>query len=133
MSAADLIHQLLDGLASGKWAGLPALYAEDVHVRIPLALPEPVTLHGRDEVAAHFAGLNSMPIRFVVENLVVHETTDPDVAIAEFDYEVHITTTDARFRASNIQFLRARDGLIAETHDYHDHARLGAALANSTS
>jgi ketosteroid isomerase-like protein len=27
-----------------------------------------------------------------------------------------------------VQLVRARDGLIAETHDYHDHARLAAAL-----
>jgi ketosteroid isomerase-like protein len=130
VSTTDLFHRLLGGLASADWATLADLYAEDARVTIPLALPDPVVLDGRDEIAAHFAGLTTIPLRFSPENVVVHETADPDVVIAEFDYVVHVTTTDARFRMSNVQFFRARDGLIAETHDYHDHARLGAALAS---
>ncbi|WP_051570858.1 nuclear transport factor 2 family protein [Cryptosporangium arvum] len=133
MPAADLFHRLLDGLSSDDWTALADLYAEDAHVTIPLALPEPTVLDGRAEIAAHFARMTSMPVRFTVANAVVHETVDPDVVIAEFVYDVHVTTTGARARVSNVQYLRSRDGLIAETHDYHDHTRLGRVLANSTS
>ncbi|GAA0251918.1 nuclear transport factor 2 family protein [Cryptosporangium japonicum] len=133
MPAADLFRHLLDGLSSDDWTQLAALYAEDAHVTIPLALPEPTVLNGRAEIAEHFARMTSLPVRFAVTKLVVHETVDPDVAIAEFDYDVEVTTTGARVRVSNVQYLRSRDGLIAETHDYHDHARLGRVLANATS
>ena len=128
MSTADLFHRLLAGLTSADWSQLSALYAEDARVTMPLALPEPRVLTGRDEIAAHFAGSTAVPIRFRAENVVVHQTVDPDVVIAEFDYVVRVTTTGEEFRASNVQLVRARDGLIAETHDYHDHARLAAAL-----
>jgi ketosteroid isomerase-like protein len=60
----------------------------------------------------------------------VHETADPEVIVAEFDYEGRVTTTGHAFRFSNVQFVRVRDGLIAETRDYHDHARIGAALSS---
>jgi ketosteroid isomerase-like protein len=128
MSTADLHHRLLRGLESADWAQLQTLYTDDALVTMPFAVPEPVTLRGRDAIAAHFARSSSMPLRFRAENVVVHQTTDPDVILAEFDYVVRITTTDTEFRASNVQYVKARDGLIAETHDYHDHARLAEAL-----
>jgi len=128
MSTTALFHRLLDGLTSADWTELAELYTEDARVTMPFALPEPRVLHGRDEIAAHFAGSTAVPIRFRAENVVVHTTTDPDVVIAEFDYVVRVLTDDSEFRVSNVQLVRARDGRIAETHDYHDHARLAAAL-----
>jgi ketosteroid isomerase-like protein len=128
MSTTALFHRLLDGLTSADWTELADLYTEDARVTMPFALPEPRVLHGRDEIAAHFAGSTAVPIRFRAENVVVHTTTDPDVVIAEFDYVVRVLTDDSEFRVSNVQLVRARDGRIAETHDYHDHARLAAAL-----
>jgi uncharacterized protein (TIGR02246 family) len=130
MSTTALFHRLLDGLTSADWVKLADLYTEDARVTMPFALPEPRVLHGRDEIAAHFAGSTAMPIRFRAENIVVHRTTDPDVVIAEFDYVVRISTDGSEFRVSNMQLVRARDGRIAETHDYHDHARLAAALTS---
>ena len=128
MSTTALFHRLLDGLTSADWSELADIYTEDARVTMPFALPEPRVLHGRDEIAAHFAGSTALPIRFRAENVVVHATTDPDVVIAEFDYVVRVLTDDSEFRVSNVQLVRARDGRIAETHDYHDHARLAAAL-----
>lgn len=128
MSTADLFHRLLDGLTSADWSRLADLYAEDAQVSMPFALPEPRTLHGRDAIAAHFAGSTAVPVRFRAENVVVHPTTDPDLVIGEFDYVARVTTTGAEFRVSNVQVVRGRDGRIVETRDYHDHARLAAAL-----
>jgi ketosteroid isomerase-like protein len=128
MSTTDLFHRLLDGLTSADWTNLADLYTEDARVTMPFALPEPRVLHGRAEIAAHFAGSTAVPIRFRAENVVVHTTTDPDLVIAEFDYLVRLTTDGSEFRVSNVQVVRAREGRIAETHDYHDHARLAAAL-----
>jgi ketosteroid isomerase-like protein len=129
VSTTDLFNRLLTGLTSAEWSDLSELYTDDARVTMPFALPEPRVLNGRAEIAAHFAGSTAVPIRFTAENVVVHQTTDPDVVIAEFDYVVRVTTTGAEFRASNVQLVRARDGLIAETHDYHDHARLAAAVS----
>jgi hypothetical protein len=60
----------------------------------------------------------------------VHETADPEVIVAEFDYVGHVATTDTTFRVANIQVLRIRDGLIVESRDYHDHLAFAHALGH---
>ena len=125
---ADVYRRLLDGIAAQSWDDLAPLYAEDAQVSMPFRMPEPVVLRGREEIAKHFAGSAAVPLRFDARNVVVHQTTDPEVIVAEFDYEGRVTTTGHTFRFSNVQFVRVRDGLIAETRDYHDHARIDAAL-----
>ena len=125
----EVFHRLVTGITAKSWTDLAPLYAEDAQVSMPFGLPEPVVLRGREEIAQHFAGSAAVPLRFAIQNVVIHQTTDPDVIIAEFDYDGQVTTTGHTFRFSNVQVLRVRDGLIAETRDYHDHARIGAALA----
>ena len=56
--------------------------------------------------------------------MVVHETADPEVVIAEWDYEGLVTTTGRSFRVSNIQVSTIRDGKIVASHDYHNHVVL---------
>lgn len=71
-----------------------------------------------------------MGLRLVAHHVVIHETTDPEVVVAEFDYE--ITGSEGTTTAANIQVLRVRDGLITATRDYHDHlaiARMTGGLA----
>jgi ketosteroid isomerase-like protein len=113
----------------GRWTDLISEYADDAVVHQPFARPEPVTLRGRDEIARHLAMGAALPITFAVKNVTVHETGDPEVFIAEYDYEVHVTTTGRTATVANIQLFRVRDGLIVESHDYHNHVALGALLA----
>ncbi|GHI17902.1 hypothetical protein Scinn_73650 [Streptomyces virginiae] len=57
-------------------------------------------------------------------NVVVRDTDDPEVIVAEFDYHVHHRVTGRTFEAANIQVLRVRDGLIIGSRDFHDHLAL---------
>jgi ketosteroid isomerase-like protein len=66
-----------------------------------------------------------MGLRLVARNVVVHETSNPELIVAEFDYD--ITGKDGSVTAANIQVLRVRDGLITATRDYHDHLALARA------
>jgi uncharacterized protein len=66
-----------------------------------------------------------MGLRLVAHNVVVHETTDPEVIVAEFDYDV--TGREGAVTAANVQVLRVRDGLITATRDYHDHLAIARA------
>jgi ketosteroid isomerase-like protein len=59
----------------------------------------------------------------------VHETADPEVIVAEYDYEGRVTATGRTFRLANVQVLRVRDGLITGSRDYHDHPGLARAMA----
>jgi ketosteroid isomerase-like protein len=66
-----------------------------------------------------------MGLSLVAHNVVIHETADPEVIVAEFDYA--ITGNEGTATAANIQVLRVRDGLITATRDYHDHLAIARA------
>nr|BFD91409.1 hypothetical protein KitaXyl93_27690 [Kitasatospora sp. Xyl93] len=120
--------QLLDLISAGRWSELPALYAEDAVVEIVFSPTPPRRIQGRDELRQRFAALAAADaIRLRAENIHVHGTDDPEVVIAEFDYEALHPATGRTFRTPNIQVLRVRDGLIVETRDYHDHLAFAVA------
>jgi len=50
--------------------------------------------------------------------LVVHETTDPELIVAEIDARVADPDTGADRRMRQLHVVRVRDGLIIEHHDY---------------
>jgi uncharacterized protein len=115
---------LLDGIGAGRWAELADLYAQDAVVEVPMAAPQPVRIQGREAVRGHFTNAARSPLRFTAHNVVVHETTDPEVVITEFEYRGELAGRPFAF--ANVQLLRVRDGLIVASHDYHDHLRLAA-------
>lgn len=121
----QVFERLSAGITGGDWSRLPDLYAADTVVEMPFALPSPVRLNGRDEIRKHF----SQPVPFTLRALStrVHETADPEVIVAEYDYE--ITAAGTGLRVSNIQVLRVRDGLIVESRDYHNHAAMASVLS----
>lgn len=127
MTPSEVFHRLSAGISSDEWSTLHELYAPDVVVEMPFALPEPVRIEGRDEVRRHFARNGQAGISLHAAGVRVHETADPEVVIAEFDYDGR-TTAGRTFRVSNIQVLRVRDGLIVESRDYHNHAVLAEVL-----
>lgn len=60
-------------------------------------------------------------------NITVHETTDPEVIVAEFAYAGSNLETGKAFSYKCIFVMRVRDGEIVESRDYVDH--LGSAEA----
>jgi ketosteroid isomerase-like protein len=124
----EVFENLSAGISSGDWSRLHELYAADAVVEMPFALPSPVRLRGREEVRRHFAMNGQAGISLRADAVRVHETADPEVVIAEFDYDGR-AASGRTFRLSNIQVLRVRDGLIVQTRDYHNHAALAAVLS----
>ncbi|GLW28050.1 nuclear transport factor 2 family protein [Actinoplanes regularis] len=117
----EIFARLSGGIGRGEWDTLGDLYAPDAVVTMPFD-PRRTELRGREEVARHFAAAANLPITMRPDRVRVHETADPEVIIAEYDY------AGPGFRVANIQVLRVRDGLIVESRDYHDHAGLAAAM-----
>jgi ketosteroid isomerase-like protein len=128
MTPREVFDQLSAGISSGDWSRLHELYADDALVAIPFALPSPVQLRGREDVRRHFAANGGAGLSLRATDVRVHETADPEVVIAEFDYDGR-AAGGRTFRVSNIQVLRVRDGLIVETRDYHNHAALASVLS----
>jgi ketosteroid isomerase-like protein len=118
-SPRAVFERLIRGISEGRWHDLADLYAEDAVVEQPFVSAAPGRIEGREAVRAHFAGAAGMGLRLVARDVVIHETADPEVIVAEFDYE--ITGGEGTTTAANIQVLRVRDGLITATRDYHDH------------
>jgi len=119
-----VFERLLQGISDGAWSEIADLYAEDAVVDIPFATP-PVHIEGRAEIHRHFLRGADLPLTLTARNVVVHETTDPEVVIAEFDYEIQGVRAA---RSANVQVLRVRDGKIVATRDYHDHAAIAGSL-----
>ena len=125
-SPAEVFHRLVAGISERRWEELADLYAEDAVVEMPMH-PQRVRIEGRDEVRQHLATAAAGPIELRAHDIVVHTTSDPEVVIAEFEYDGLNRTTGKTFTAANVQVLRVRDGLIVATRDYHDHARIAAS------
>jgi uncharacterized protein len=126
LSAREVFDRLITGISESRWQDLADLYAEDAVVDQPFMVPQPRRMHGREQVRAHFTAAVGGPLELRARNVVVHETSDPEVVIAEFDYDVRNTVTSRQSTVANVQVLRVRDGLIVATRDYHDSLRIAA-------
>ncbi|MEU4190987.1 nuclear transport factor 2 family protein [Kribbella sp. NPDC026611] len=129
MTPEEVFRALVRGVAAGDFEALPDLYAEQTDVRHPMHPAGGPPLRTRDELREHFSvgpKVNAV-VTFDATNLVVHQTTDPEVIVAEFDYAGTSEVTGEPFRASNIFVMRIRDGQIVESRDYIDHLAMAKA------
>lgn len=133
-SPREVFERLVGGISEGRWEELPDLYAEDAVVEQPLAKhPVPVRIEGRGQLREHFAATGSAlgrSLEFRPRNVVVHETTDPEVIVAEFDYQGQTVESGRPFAASFVVVMRVRDGQIVTSHDYVDHQALAEAIGS---
>ncbi|WP_433893311.1 nuclear transport factor 2 family protein [Streptomyces sp. CA-111067] len=125
-----VFERLASLLSSGSWTEIAALYAEDAVVDIPFALPAPDRVEGRAALHERFSTVGARALDITVDNITVHETADPEVIVAAFDYRGRALTTGRAFHVTNLQVLRVRDGLIAASTDYHDHVALAVATGH---
>jgi uncharacterized protein len=127
-SPREVFERLIRGISDRRWQALHQLYAHDTLVEYPFALPAPARLEGREAVQRYFTAVSRMPLKLQARNIVVHETSDPEVIIAEWDYDGLVTTTNRSFQVSNIQVSRIRGGQITVSRDYHNHLVLADVL-----
>ena len=124
LSPREVFLALVHGVAEERWDELPGLYAEQTDVRHPLAPGGAPPLLSRDALREHFGGTGprvAQAIRFEPDNIRVHETADPEVIVAEFEYAGTRAADGASFRVPCIFVLRVRDGQIVSSRDYFDH------------
>jgi ketosteroid isomerase-like protein len=96
-SPEQVLRELMNGIADRAWERLHELYAHDAIVEHPFALPSPTRTEGGDAIRQHFASFAAAPLRLEVRNMLVHQTADPEVAIAEWDYDAWSPAPDATF------------------------------------
>jgi uncharacterized protein (TIGR02246 family) len=130
--ARRVVQQLLAGIAAGPSEAPADLYTQDAVVVLPYAIPGGLRLAGRDQIRAHFARAAASPLRMTPENITIHETTDSELVIAEYDYRVLISE-GAHLTVSNVQIVRVCQGLIVGSKDFHDHVALANTLRTYSS
>jgi ketosteroid isomerase-like protein len=122
LSPREVFLALVNGVAEERWDELPGLYAQEtdvVHPFDPLRAP---ALRTRDELREHFRPTGDGP-RLIrrAARITIHETTDPEVVVAEFEYRGTVADTGEPFALPGIFVLRVRDGEIVSSRDYFDH------------
>jgi ketosteroid isomerase-like protein len=127
-SPREVIERLLAGIAVGATPALAELYAESAVVELPFAQPGGLRLVGREQLAQHFARAGHAPFRLRPTDVTLHQTTDPEIVVAEYDYQGEMTAGGGTFVVANVQIVRVRDGLIVSSRDFHDHAAMAAAV-----
>jgi uncharacterized protein len=87
-------------------------------------------LLSRDALREHFGAAGPRVagvVRYQPDNIRIHETQDPEVIVAEFDYAGTVIASGEPFRVPCVFVLRVRDGLIVESRDYIDHVGMARA------
>jgi ketosteroid isomerase-like protein len=121
-SPREVFLALVNGVADGRWEELPRLYAEETDVVHPFDPLRGPALRTRGELREHFrpAGDGPRPRRRVA-NITIHETADPEVIVAEFEYQGAMAGSGEPYALPGIFVLRVRDGEIVSSRDYFDH------------
>lgn len=119
----EVFLRLVHGVANRELDMLPELYAEETDVRHPLWPGGTPALTSRDDLRRHFsAGADTVDnVRFQPDNVVVHETLDPEVVVGELEYRGTVLATGEPYTVPCVFVLRVRDGQIVESRDYIDH------------
>jgi ketosteroid isomerase-like protein len=110
-----------------RWDDLADCYAEDVTIEMPFTLPGvPRLSHGREELRRRFRSAGQARRLTRADNVVVHETADPAVLIAEFD--LHGEQRGEAFVSSYVMVMTIEDGLITYSRDYTDTAAMAERI-----
>ncbi|WP_405730322.1 nuclear transport factor 2 family protein [Streptomyces sp. NBC_01537] len=122
LSPREVFLALVNGVAEGRWDELPDLYADRTHVVHPFDPLRGAALRTRDELREHFTPDDARPrLHRRAANITIHETTDPEVIVAEFEYQGTVADTGEPYALPGIFVLRVRNGEIISSRDYFDH------------
>jgi ketosteroid isomerase-like protein len=100
--------------------GFADLFAEDGTHELPFAPPGvPALLRGREPIRRYLTSITGTPLEITeFRDLTVHDTSDPEVIIAEYRAVGTVVGTGRPYTVSYVQLLRARDGEIVTWRDY---------------
>ena len=119
-----------------EWWGQPAaltgdLLADDVVMEAPFAPPgHPSRIEGRQRFLDYANPQRAVfPVRFDgCRTTAIHDTTDPDTIVVEYELTGTSTTTNRQATAAFIGVLTARDGKVVRWREYQDTAAITRAL-----
>lgn len=115
----DLIPRALQLLLDKDMTGFAGLWAEDGVMEFPFSPPGyPARLEGRAAIEDYLRDYPKMLDIQGFPTQVVHQSTNPDVAVVEFDAEGVVVATGKPYRFSYIAVITVRNGEIVSYRDY---------------
>ncbi|GAA4532969.1 nuclear transport factor 2 family protein [Amycolatopsis samaneae] len=132
MRPRELVEHALKLLLTKEMSAFAELWAEDGVLEFPFASPGyPSRLDGRAAVRAYLRDYpDIVDLRAITEQRV-HETTDPEVVIAEFTAEGVVVRTGRPYRLSYVAVVTVRDGEIRHYRDYWSPLAAAQALGGA--
>ncbi|WBB78083.1 nuclear transport factor 2 family protein [Micromonospora sp. WMMD882] len=130
--AQELFARNLDLITAGRIREWVELFAPDGVLEFPYPLPGvPSRFVGHDELYAHMKDFpKQLDVRF--SGLTFHETTDPDLVVAEFVGEGRGVATGRPFHQVYISVVRFSDGRIVHFRDFWNPLATIRAAASVT-
>ena len=128
--ARDTAEQLLHAGRTGDTDTFLHLMAPDGCLEWPYRPPgTPERRQGHAEIRAHLTAVAEATISFdEYSDVVLHETTDPEVVIVEYEAHGTVQRTGATFDQRVIAVLRIRHGQVLTYRDYINPQPLMEAL-----
>lgn len=130
VTAVGLLERYHRAMINMSADDLADLYSEDAVHELPFAHNSAATLRGREAVRARYrVAWASAPVKVrAINNVIVHQTIDPDVIISEQDAVAINTATGAEFAFSFVLVVRTNGSHIAHVRDYTDNLTIANAL-----
>jgi uncharacterized protein len=118
-TALETAELLLRTIVEGSRDDLADLYAEDVVISNAFA-PEgiPSEARGNESLRNRMKSFEKLWTYESVDEVTLHQTTDPEVVIAEFRVNGVIASTGKKFSLQFVNVMRIVDGLVVTSRDY---------------
>lgn len=119
-SPREVVERLIRSSADNAWHDLADLYAMRVDMAMPFApagIPRRAT-EERENLRARFEAAGRIRRFHRADSVVIHETHDPEVVIAEFTLHGSTTADPRSFEHSYIMVVTVRNGQIISSRDY---------------
>jgi uncharacterized protein len=126
-TAHDVFDNVRDHLLG---ENIEELWAPDVVIEQPFAADGPSRVEGRDNfLAATKTSRETLPVRFEdMRNVVVHDTTDPNKIIVEYELVGTLLPTGRQTSALFIAVMEIRDGLVSLWREYQNTLAIAREL-----
>ena len=130
-TAREVVEQVMRASREQDTERFVSLFAPDGYVEWPYRPAGlPGRVQGRRQLREFLTGQANGLVRFdEYRNRVIHESTDPEVVIVEYEAHGTVIPTGAPLHQTIIAVLRIRDGLVVSYRDYLNPLVLAETLA----
>jgi ketosteroid isomerase-like protein len=122
-------------MVAGEGVQFADLFAPDGVLHYPFAPPGmPRELRGQEAIRAYHRAAQDGRTMLEIEgvDVVVRETDDPEVVVAEIEHHGHSRATDGPYRFRALGVIRVRAGEIISYDDYMDPIAMAALLGRTS-